>query len=185
MGAETLLGEVEERQKKALEQLQADYAAKKAELAKHVAEQTALIAESAKKDASTLAEKERVRISGVAKLQAKKMIFDAAEKMLESNILALRDVLAVYAESKEYQELLPRLVRYASKRLGGEVGVICRQNDAPTLKRVGVKIVSSNLNSIGGLKAESENGNLELDLTFEEILRSHEEEARAFILSKE
>jgi len=185
VGAETLLGEVEERQKKALEQLEADYATRKAELAKHTAEQTTQIAESAKKDALALAEKERVKVSGVAKLQAKKMVFDAAEKMLENNILALKEVLASYAESKEYQELLPRMVRYASKRLGGDIGVICRQDDATILKRAGVKIVSSNLNSIGGFKAESENGNLELDLTFEEILRNHEEEARAFILSKE
>jgi len=185
VGAETLLREVEERRKKALEQLEADYAARKAELAKHNAEQISSIAESAKKEALSLTERERIRISGAAKLKAKKMVFDATERMLENNILALRQVLADYAESKDYPEALSRMLRYASKRLGGSVGVKCRQGDATILKRAGAKIISSDLNSIGGFKAESENGNLELDLTFEEILRSHEEEVRAYILSKE
>jgi vacuolar-type H+-ATPase subunit E/Vma4 len=185
VGAETLLGEVEERQKKALEQLEADYATREAEIAKHKAEQISSIAESAKKEASELAEKERARVSGVAKLQAKKIVFDSAEKMLENNILALKQVLAGYAESKDYPELLSRMVRYASKRLGGGVGVICRPSDAVIMKRLGAKTISSDLNSIGGFKAESEDGYLELDLTFEEILRNHEEEVRAHILGKE
>ena len=114
------------------------------------------------------------------------MIFDATEKMLDSNLAALRQALADYAGSKEYPELIPRMAKYASSRLGGgAVEVICRPADAATLKKAGAKVVSSDLNSIGGFKAESENGELELDLTFEEVLRSHEEEARAYILNQE
>ncbi len=47
------------------------------------------------------------------------------------------------------------------------------------------RIASANLNAIGGFKADSEDGTLELDLTFEEILRSREDEVRASILGKE
>jgi vacuolar-type H+-ATPase subunit E/Vma4 len=65
------------------------------------------------------------------------------------------------------------------------MGVICRPADEPIFKTEGLQVVSSNLNSTGGFKAESEDGTLELDLTFEEILRNHEEEARASILGKE
>jgi len=185
VGAEALLREVEERRKKALEQLEAEYSAKKAALAKHTDEETSSIADSAKKEAAALAERESTRVSGAAKLQAKKMVFDATEKMLENNIAALRQALAEYTGSKEYPEELARMARYASKRLGEGVGVVCRPSDSGILKKAGARIVSSELNSIGGFRAESENGNLELDLTFEEILRSHEEETRAFILSKE
>ena len=185
MGAEALLREVEERRKKALEQLEAEYAAKNAELAKRTAEELSIIEDSERKEASSLTERERTRTSGAAKLQAKKMIFDATEKMLENNIMALRQALADYTTSKEYPEVLSRMARYASKRLGPGVGMVCRQSDAAALKRAGARIISSDLNSIGGFRAESENGNLELDLTFEEILRSHEEETRAYILSKE
>ena len=185
MGAEALLREVEERRKKALEQLEAEYAGKKSALAKHNSEEIASIAESERKEVVTMTERERTRISGAAKLQAKKMLFDATEKMLENNILALRQSLAEYSDSKEYPDVLARMARYATRRLGQGVGVVCRQSDVAILKKAGARVISSDLKSIGGFRAESENGNLELDLTFEEILRSHEEETRAYILGKE
>ena len=74
---------------------------------------------------------------------------------------------------------------YASKRLGGKIVVTCRRQDEAALKAAGAKVASTSLNSIGGFKADSEDGSLELDLTFEEILRSREDEVRASILGKE
>jgi V/A-type H+-transporting ATPase subunit E len=183
--AETLLREVEDRRKKALEQLEAEYTAKKAEILKRTEQELSYIQESNRKEALSLAEKEHTRVTGASKLRAKKMVFDATEKMLEANIANLKNALAETAQSKEYPELLARMVAYASKRLGGRMGVICRPADAPILKKAGAQTVSSSLNSIGGFKAESEDGTLELDLTFEEILRNHEEQARASILGKE
>ena len=113
------------------------------------------------------------------------MVFDAMEKMLEVNLASLRRTLAELAQSKEYPDLLARMVRYASNRLGGKMGVVSRPADEPILKKLGARVISSNLNSIGVFKAESDDGTLELDLTFEEVLRNHEERARASILGKE
>jgi V/A-type H+/Na+-transporting ATPase subunit E len=183
--AETLLREVEERRKKALEQLETEYAAKKAEILKRTEEERSYIQESARKEGLSLAEKERIRITGATKLQAKKMVFDATEKMLEANIANLRKVLGELTQSKEYPELTARMVKYASGRLGKGTRIIARPADEPAFKKSGVNVVSSDLNSIGGFKAESEDGTLELDLTFEEILRNHEEQARASILGKD
>ena len=141
--------------------------------------------ESAKKEAVSLAQKEVTRIEGAAKLQSKKLLFDATEKLLENNIAALRDALAEHAASPAYPELLARMAKYASKRLGGKIAVTCRKQDEAALKAAGAKTASANLNAIGGFKADSEDGTLELDLTFEEILRSREDEVRASILGKE
>ena len=185
MPAETLLREVEDRRKKALEQLEAEYAAKRAEVLKRTEGERLYIQDSSTKEALALAEKERTRITGATKLHAKKMVFDATEKMLEANVSSLQKAMAELVQSKEYPDLVARMVRYASKRLGEGMGVVCRAADAPIFKKAGVGVVSSNLNSIGGFKAESEDGSLELDLTFEEILRNHEEQARALILGKE
>ncbi len=185
MGVDTLLKEVEDRRKKALETLEAEYSAKRQEVKKRTAEQVAYIMESAKKEAVTLAQKEITRIEGAAKLQSKKLIFDATEKLLENNIAALRDALAEYASSPAYAELLAKMAKYASMRLEGKIAVTCRKQDEAALKAAGAKIASTNLNSIGGFKADSEDGSLELDLTFEEILRSREDEVRASILGKE
>jgi len=183
--AETLLREVEDRRKKALEQLEAEYAAKKAEVLKRTDGERSYVQDSSRKEALALAEKERTRITGATKLHAKKMVFDATEKMLEANVASLQKSMAELAQSKEYADLVARMTRYASKRLGERMGVVCRPADVSIFKKAGVSVVSSNLNSIGGFKGESEDGTLELDLTFEEILRNHEEQARASILGKE
>jgi len=185
MPAETLLRVVEDRRKKALEQLEAEYASKRAEILKRTEAERAYIQEAARKEAVALAEKERTRIIGATKLQAKKMVFDAVEEMLEANIADLRQALVDLSRSREYPDLLGRMVKHASKRLGPKMGVICRPTDEAILKKAGARIISSKLNSAGGFKAESEDGTLELDLTFEEILRNHGEKARASILGKE
>ncbi len=185
MPAETLLREVQDRRSRALEQLEAEFATKKAEVLKRTEVERANILESSRKEAASQADKERTRITGATKLQAKKMAFDATEKMLEENVGNLRKSLADLAQSKEYPDLLARMVRYASKRVGPRMRVVCRQADEPVLKKAGVTIASSKLDSVGGFKAESEDGTLELDLTFEEVLRNHEERARASILGKE
>lgn len=185
MPAETLLREVEERRRKALESLEAEYAAKKAEILKRTEDERSYILESARKEGLSLTEKERIRITGATKLQAKKMVFDATEKMLEANIANLTKALGDLTRSKEYPPLTARMVKYASGRLGDGTRIMARADDEPILKKLGASVASSDLNSIGGFKAESADGTLELDLTFEEILRNHEEQARASILGKD
>jgi V/A-type H+/Na+-transporting ATPase subunit E len=185
VAAQTLLREVEGKRKRILEQLDSEQAAKKEEIRKKVEQERSAILESAGRQADELSQRERIRIEGAGKLRAKRLIFDATEKMLESKIAALKQALAEFARSEEYSDLLPRMVRYASKRLAGEIGVICRPSDGPLLKELGVDLISSNLNSIGGLIAQRKDGTLELDLTFEEILRNREEQVRVLIQSKE
>jgi len=185
MGVDTLLKEVEDRRNKAIHALEAEYSAKREEVKKRTAEQVAYLTGSAQKEAVNLSQKETTRVEGAAKLQSKKLIFDATEKLLENNIAGLRDALAEYASSPAYAELLARMAKYASMRLGGKIVVTCRKQDEAALKAAGARVTATNLNSIGGFKADSENGSLELDLTFEELLRSREDEVRASILGKE
>jgi V/A-type H+/Na+-transporting ATPase subunit E len=185
MGVEALLKEVEERRRKAIEALDSEYSAKREEVKKRTEEQLVYISEAAKKEAAALSQKETMRVEGAAKLQAKKVVFDATEKLLENNIEALRDSLAQLAASPAYPDLLSGMAAYASKRLDGKIVVTCRKGDEAALKAAGAKVASSNLNALGGFKADSEDGTLELDLTFEEILRSREDEVRASILGKE
>jgi len=185
MGVDALLNEVEEKRKKALEALDSEYASKREEVKKRTDEQIGFVRESAKRDAAALAQKETTRIQGAAKLQAKKLIFDGTEKLLENNISALRDVLRNDASGPEYRALLRKMAHYASRRLGGKISVICRDGDAASLRAADAKIISHDLHSIGGFKAVSKDGTLELDLTFEEILRGREDDIRASILGKE
>ncbi|MGH9919094.1 MAG: V-type ATP synthase subunit E [Nitrososphaerales archaeon] len=185
MGVDALLKEVEDRRNKAVEALEAEYSAKRDEVKKRTAEQVAYVMDSAKTEAVSLSQKEVTKVEGASKLQAKKMLFDATEKLLENNISSLEQAMAEFAASPAYPELLADMVKYASKRLGGKIGVVCRKADETSLKAAGVKVVSASLNSMGGFKAENEDGTLELDLTFEEILRGREDDVRAAVLGKE
>lgn len=185
MAAESLLNEVEEKRKKTIGMLETEYSAKKTEVTNRASEQRAYISESSKNEAAAMAQRERIRITGAAKLQSKKMIFDATEKMLENNVIALKQALADVTGSKEYPALLSKMLAYASKRLGGSITVRSRPADAAVLKKLGAKVSSSNLESVGGFRATSSDGTLELDLTFEELLRNREDEARAFILGED
>lgn len=185
MGVDALLKEVEERRTRALGGLESEYGAKRDEVKKKTAEQVAYVTDSANKEAVSLAQKEVTKVEGAAKLQAKKTLFDATEKLLESNTSLLRQELADFAETPAYRALLEKMAAYASKRLGGKISVICRKSDEAALKSAGAKVVSADLNSMGGFKAENAEQTLELDLTFEEILRTSEDEVRAAILGKE
>jgi vacuolar-type H+-ATPase subunit E/Vma4 len=185
MGVDALLKEVEDRRNKALQALDAEYSAKREEVKKRTAEQVAYLMDSAKTEAVSLAQKEVTKVEGASKLQSKKMLFDATEKLLENNISSLQQALAEYASSPAYPELLSKMVKYAGKRLGGKIVVICRKQDEAALKAAGAKVVSANLGAMGGFKAENEDRTLELDLTFEEILRGREDDVRAAVLGKE
>jgi vacuolar-type H+-ATPase subunit E/Vma4 len=185
MGVDALLKEVEDRRKKALEGLEAEYNAKREEVKKRTAEQVSYLMDSSKKEAVTLAQKEVTKVEGASKLQSKKMLFDATEKLLENNIASLQQALAEVVSSPAYPELLGKMAKYASKRLGGKIVVICRKQDEAALKAAGAKVLSANLNAVGGFKAENEDRTLELDLTFEEILRGREDDVRAAVLGKE
>ena len=185
MAAETLLREVEEKRKNTLDALESEYSAKIADLKKNAEQEKKRLLDEAKKQAQELAQREKIRIDGAAKLQAKKMMFDATEKMLQNNLEALRNALSEWSGSKDYRELIPKMAKYASTRLGGEIKVICRQADVETFKKAGVEIESSDLSTMGGFKAEKKDGTLELDLTFEELLRGREDEVRRLIFSGE
>ena len=185
MGVDALLKEVEERRAKALEALEAEYRAKRDEVKRKTGEQVAYVTDSANKDAVSLAQKEVTKVQGAAKLQAKKTLFDATEKLLENNVALLEQELADFASSPAYKDLLAKMAGYASKRLGGRISAICRKSDESALKAAGAQVVAADLVSIGGFKAENADRTLELDLTFEEILRSRGDEVRAAILGKE
>ena len=185
MGIDSLLKEVEEKRSKALEALEEEFRTKREEVAKRTASESSYIAEAAAKESIDLSQKETTRVLGAAKLQAKKTMFDAIETLLENNISLLKEELANYAGSSAYKELLSKMAAYATKRLGGKVVVVCREEDAAVLKAAGAKVASSDLNPIGGFKAENSDRTLELDLTFGEILRSREDDVRSAILGKE
>jgi vacuolar-type H+-ATPase subunit E/Vma4 len=185
VGSNALLNEVEERRKRSLKSLEEEYAVKKKSFLEEAEEQRSQILDAAKREAASSSQKERLKILGTARLESKKIIFEAAEKMAEENVRRLKEALSEYADSDDYRDLLTKMVGYARTRLGEGTVFRCRARDASTIEGAKGKVLSSDLSTIGGLVALNSSRTLELDLTFEELLRIHEEEVRAALLERD
>ena len=73
------------------------------------------------------------------------------------------------------------MIATAKKNLGPKIKVRCREEDRTPLSELGVTVIKT-IQTIGGVIAENENGSKELDLTFEELLRIHEDEVKSSIM---
>jgi len=133
-------------------------------------------------EAKTKAEREGARIVEAGKLEAKKILFDAINKNLDSTFGVIKKELDGYSKKPEYNQVLQKLVDYSKKVLAKELVVHCREEDKSFFKS-GVK-VGSTIQTIGGFVAENKEGTMEIDLTFEELLRNNEDEIKNTILEK-
>ena len=134
-------------------------------------------------EAKIKSERESARIVEAGKLEAKKILFDAINTNLDSTFDIIKQELSNYANTSEYKKVLQKMVDVSKKRLEEEILIHCRKEDSPFLKNMGVSIGSS-IQTIGGIVAENKNGTKELDLTYEELLRTHEDEIKNTILEK-
>jgi len=133
-------------------------------------------------EAKTKAEREGAIIVEAGKLEAKKILFDAINKNLDSTFDVIKKELDGYSKKPEYNQVLQKLVDYSKKILAKELVVHCREEDKSFFKS-GVK-VGSTIQTIGGFVAENKEGTMEIDLTFEELLRNNEDEIKNTILEK-
>ncbi len=137
-------------------------------------------------DAARLAEaegsRERAQRIAAAKLKARKLLYEAREARLEQAIQETRKLLQNYADSDEYPATLKRMYDLATTRLGKQVRVMGRAADASRLAKVAGKSVDPTpLPILGGLVAETPDGTRRLNLSFDELLRLHEDRVRELL----
>src|SRR5207249_8186414 len=75
---------------------------------------------------------------------------------------------------------LETMINTSKKKLGQSIVVHCREEDKTLLKDLGVTAGKS-IKTLGGIIAENKEGTKELDLTFEELLRTHEDQIKSFL----
>jgi vacuolar-type H+-ATPase subunit E/Vma4 len=181
MSIGTFLEEIEENKKKKIkdlgDRLSKDKAAlqSKADLA--IKDATAHYST----EATIKSEQESTRIIEGAKLQAKKIIFEAVNAKMDSIFAQIKTDIGNYTKTPEYKNTLKKMALTAQKSLGRNLGIGCREQDRSSFNDLGVNITKT-ISSIGGLTAENMDKTMELDLTFEELLRIHEDEIRATIM---
>ena len=184
MSAETFLREIENRKRKELEALDRDLAEKKEALLRDKNVRIQELQERYKREARLKSEREATRIVEAARLQAKRIIFETMDVNMNSAFDVIRQELKNYTKNTQYKKTLREMIDVAKKRLGQDLLVHCRKEDRNLLKDIGVSLSNNPIQTLGGIIVENKQGTMELDLTFEELLRTREEDIRAILLGK-
>ena len=128
------------------------------------------------------AKRERAQKIANAKLQARKLVYEARERRTTAQLEEVRKLLRDVTESNEYPAILRRMYAVAVDQLGKQVRVMGREDDAAQLKSIAGKGFDDTPQAIvGGLVAETPDGSRRLNLSFDELLRLREDAVRSIL----
>ncbi|MBS3816229.1 MAG: hypothetical protein KGY76_01555 [Candidatus Thermoplasmatota archaeon] len=121
------------------------------------------------------------RILSQAKLEKRKKKLSIREKMIERVFEKAEEKLAAM-DPEEYEDYLRKAIGRSTNILPGEVTIICESESEEEVKKLAKKIdpslrITTGLDSIGGIKAKSEEGST-IDLTFEANIERRKKELR-------
>ena len=183
MSIDTFVHEIEKRKKNDLDQLNKELSDKESstEIKKNAAIKE--LQERYANEAKIKSERESARIVEAGKLEAKKILFDAITANLDSTFETIKQELVDYTKTPEYKQALQKMVETSKKRLDNDIIIHGREEDQGVFNADDITI-GSTIQTLGGIIAENNDGTKELDLTFEELLRTHEDEIKNQILEK-
>ncbi len=135
------------------------------------------------KEAKLRSEREAARILEGGKLEAKKIVFDAINKNLDSTFEIIKKDLGKYTQNSEYKNILEQMIKTSKNALGKNITIHFKEEDKSLFNDSEVTL-GSTIQTLGGIVAENSDGTKELDLTFEELLRNNEDEIKTSILEE-
>jgi V/A-type H+/Na+-transporting ATPase subunit E len=176
--------EIENRKEREISLLESTLAEKKAEI-KHKKESTIKeLQDLYTQEAKVKSQKESARIVESAKLTAKKILFEAINANMDSTFDIIKKEMKNYVQNPEYKSLLKKMINYAKETLGSDIIIHCRSDDSSLIKELNIPISGPSINTLGGILAENKEGTRQLDLTFEELLRTKEDDITSFLLER-
>jgi vacuolar-type H+-ATPase subunit E/Vma4 len=182
MSLESLVTEIRTRGQAELGTIEAARVAEAGRVAANRDAEIAALRLESTRGAESEAARERAQRIAAAKLKARKLLYEAREARLEEAIQETRKLLQAYADSDEYPATLKRMLDVATNRLGKQIRVMGRSVDASRLTKLAGKSVDATpLPILGGLVAETPDGSRRLNLSFDELLRLHEDRVRELL----
>ena len=175
--------EIDERKQRKIDIIDTSFAEKKAAI--EISKETTIkeLKEFYANEAKVRSERDAARIVETARLDAKKVLFDAINENMDSTFNTIRQELKNYTKKPEYKKTLETMVNHAKKNLGKNVVIHSNVDDSMAIKAMNVTL-GATIDTIGGILAEDNNGTREIDLTFEELLRTHEDDVKSFLLER-
>ncbi|MCI4363327.1 MAG: hypothetical protein L3K13_03370 [Thermoplasmata archaeon] len=184
MTLERLVAEIQSRATAELEEARRQHESAKAKLLGERELEVRSLRDTIGHQAEEEARRERQRLLAGAKMQAKKLEYEARERALGGSLDSVRRVLGEYTRSPEYPEVLRRMYSYASAQLGKDLRVTGRTEDAALLRSIaGKSFEPTPLPILGGLVAETANRERRLTLSLDELLRLRESQLRDLLAS--
>ena len=135
------------------------------------------------KEAKSRSDREAARILEGGKLEAKKILFDAINKNLDSTFEIIKKDLGKYTQNSEYKNILEQMIKTSKNALGENITIHFKEEDKSLFNDSDITL-GSTIQTLGGIIAENSDGTKELDLTFEELLRNNEDEIKTSILEE-
>jgi V/A-type H+/Na+-transporting ATPase subunit E len=175
--------EIQDRKRKELAILNSLLDEKKNRVAQIKNEKLNEIKEKSENEAENKSQREFARITESARLEAKKILFDAINVTMNSALNSIKQELKNNTKKADYKKTLEDMVLYAKRYLGEDIIIKCRESDIPYLKEKKVTLGSS-ISTMGGIVAVDKSQGREIDLTFEELLENHEDEIKNFLYEK-
>lgn len=175
--------EIDERKQRKIDIIDTSFAEKKTAIEKSKESTIKELKEFYANEAKVKSQRDAARIVETARLDAKKILFGAINENMDSTFNTIRQELKNYTKKPEYKKTLERMVNHAKKNLGKNVVIHSNVDDSMAVKAMNVTL-GATIDTIGGILAEDNNGTRELDLTIEELLRTHEDEVKSFLLER-
>jgi len=119
------------------------------------------------------AELEKQRIIANARLQAKKLILETKESIIEKTFSLAEKKLRDIVSSDEYESILRKLIEEAISSIPDkQLQILCDERDRELLRKIikefpGVELSEENISTIGGIIVKSKDGRIQVDNTFE------------------
>ncbi len=176
--------EIENKKEREVSLLESTLAEKKSEIKRTKETTIKEIEERYIQEAKVKSQKEFARIVEAAKLTAKKILFEAINANMESTFDIIKQEMKNNVQNPEYKNLLKKMINFTKNTLGSDIIIHCRTDDNSIIKELNVPISGSSINTLGGILSENKEGTRELDLTFEELLRTREDDVRSFLLER-
>ena len=127
--------------------------------------------------------RERAQRLAAAKLQARKLLYEAREKRLSSAMGETRKILQDYTLSAQYPAALKRMVTVATDTLGKGIGSRAGARMRPCSPASPGRTTTPTPQpiSVGGLVGETPDGSRRLNLSFDGLLRLREDRVREIL----
>ena len=183
MSIEPFIKEIESKKKSDMSTLEKELNEKKSEIKNKKNTVIQELKDNYEKEAKLRSEREAARILEGGKLEAKKIVFDAINKNLDSTFEIIKKDLGKYTQNSEYKNILEQMIKTSKNALGKNITIHFKEEDKSLFNDSEVTL-GSTIQTLGGIIAENSDGTKELDLTFEELLRNNEDEIKTSILEE-